>query len=68
MQEMGVSALDQEGSLEKKMAARSSILAWEIPWTEEAGRLQAVGLQRIKHDLATDSHHHLNTMYVINSV
>ena len=50
MQEMGVSAVDQEGSLEKKMAARSSILAWEIPWTEEAGRLQSMVSQRVGHD------------------
>ena len=35
------------------MATHSSILAWEIPWTEEAGGLQALGLQRIRHDLAT---------------
>ena len=32
------------------MAAHSSILAWEIPWTEEPGRLQSMGLQRVKHD------------------
>ena len=37
-------------SLEKEMATHSSILAWEIPWTEEPGRLQSIGLQRIGHD------------------
>ena len=44
MQEM------QEDPLEKKMATRSSILAWEIPWTEELGQLQSMGLQRVRHD------------------
>ena len=37
--------------LEKEMATHSSILAWEIPWTEEPGRLQSRGLQRVGHDL-----------------
>ena len=36
--------------LEKKMATHSSILAWRIPWTEEPGRLQSMGLQRVGHD------------------
>jgi len=40
-------------SLEKGMATHFSILAWEIPWTEEPGRLQSMGLQRVGHDLAT---------------
>ena len=40
-------------SLEKGMAAHSSILAWRIPWTEEPGRLQSMGSQRVRHDLAT---------------
>ena len=35
------------------MATHSSIIAWEIPWTEELGRLQSMGSQRVKHDLAT---------------
>ena len=39
--------------LEKKMATHSSILAWEIPWTEEPGRLQSMELQRVGHNLAT---------------
>ena len=37
-------------SLEKRMATCSSILAWKIPWTEEPGRLQSLGLQRVRHD------------------
>ena len=36
--------------LEKEMATHSRILAWKIPWTEEPGRLQSVGLQRVRHD------------------
>ena len=39
--------------LKKEMATHSSILAWEIPWTEEPGRLQLLGLQKSQHDLAT---------------
>ena len=39
--------------LEKAMATHSSLLAWEIPWTEEPGGLQSMGLPRIGHDLAT---------------
>ena len=35
------------------MAPHSSILAWEIPWTEEPGMLQSMGLQRVRHDLMT---------------
>ena len=53
MQEMRVQSLGQEESLEKEMATHSSILAWEIPWTEEPGGLQTMGLQRVGHDLAT---------------
>ena len=37
------------------MATLSSILAWEVPWTEEPGRLQSMGLQRVGHDLVTES-------------
>ena len=40
-------------SLEKKIATHSSILVWEIPWTEEPGRLESMGLQRVRHDLVT---------------
>ena len=45
-QEMGVSSLGWEDPLEEEMATHSSILAWEIPWTEEPGRLQSMGLQK----------------------
>ena len=44
-QEMQVQSLGQEDPLEKEMAIHSSILAWEIPWTEEPGGLQSVGSQ-----------------------
>ena len=46
MQEMQVLSVGQEDPLEGGMAARSSILAWENPWTEEPGGLQSVGLQK----------------------
>jgi len=46
MQEMRVQSLGWEDPLAKEMATHSSILAWEIPWTEELGRLQSMGLQK----------------------
>ena len=48
--ETWVRSLDQEDPLEKDMAIHSSILAWEIPWTEETGGLQSPGLQTVGHD------------------
>ena len=45
-----VSSLDQEDTLEEGMAIHSSILPWRIPWTEEPGGLQSIGLQRVRHD------------------
>ena len=50
MQETCVLSLGREDPLEKEMATHSSILAWEIPRTEKPGRLQSMGLQRIRHD------------------
>ena len=47
---MRVQFLDWEDPLEEGMATHSSILAWRIPWTEEPGRLQPTGLQRVGHD------------------
>ena len=52
-QEMQVLSLGPEDPLEKEMATHSSIVAWEIPWTEERGSLQSMGSQRIEHDFAT---------------
>ena len=54
MQETWVQSLGQECPLEKEMATHSSILVWRIPWTEELGGLQSMGLQRVRHDLATE--------------
>ena len=50
MQETGIRPLAQEDPLEKGMATHSNILAWRIPWTEEPGELQSMGLQRAGHD------------------
>ena len=50
---MRVRSLGWEDPLEKEMATHCSILAWEIPWTEETGGLQSRALQRVRHDLAT---------------
>ena len=47
MQETWVQSLVWEDLLEKEMAAHSSILAWKIPWTDEPGRLQSMGLQEL---------------------
>ena len=49
-QETWVRSLGQEDPLEEEMATHSSILAWEMPWTEEPGGLQSMGLQRVGHD------------------
>ena len=49
-----VRSLNWEDPLEKEIATHSSILAWRIPWTEEPGGLQSIGLQRIGHDLETE--------------
>ena len=50
MQETQVQSLGQEDLLEKGIAIHSSVLAWRIPWAEELGRLQSMGLQRIGHN------------------
>ena len=53
VQETRVSFLGREDSLEKEMATSSSILAWEIPWTEEPGGPKSLGSQRVRCDRAT---------------
>ena len=53
MQETQVQALGWEDPLEKEMAIHSSTIAWKIPWTEEPGRLQSMGSQRVGHNWAT---------------
>ena len=50
MKEMGVPSLGREDPLEKGTATHCSLLAWRIPWTEEPGRLQSTGSQRVGHD------------------
>ena len=50
MRETRVRALGWEDPLEKEMAIHSSTIAWKIPWTEEPGRLQSMGSQRVEHD------------------
>ena len=53
IRETDVQSLLQKDPLEKAMATRFSILAWEIPWPEEPGGLQSMKLQRARHDLST---------------
>ena len=53
MQEIWVLSLGLEDPLEKEIATHSNILAWKIPWIEEPGGLQSMGLQGVRHDLAT---------------
>ena len=48
--ETQVQSLGREDPLEKEMAIHSSTIAWKIPWTEEPGRLQSMGSQRVGHD------------------
>ena len=50
MQETQIRSLGWEDPLEEEIATHSSILAWKIPWTEELGQLQSLGLQRVGHD------------------
>ena len=59
MRETQVWALGWEDPLEKEMAIHSSTIAWKIPWTEEPGRLQSMGSQRVRHDWATSLFHFL---------
>ena len=50
MRETWVQSLGWEDPLEKEMAIHSSTIAWKIPWAEEPGRLQSMGLLRVRHD------------------
>ena len=50
MWETRVRPLGREDLLEEEMATHSSVLTWRIPWTEESGRLQSMGSQRVRHD------------------
>ena len=56
MQEAWIRSLGWEDPMEKEMDTLSSILIWRIPWTREPGRLQSMELQRVKHELITQTH------------
>ena len=56
LRETRIGSLGQEDPLEKKMATHSSTLVWKTPWTEEPGRLQSMGSQRVGHDWVTSLH------------
>ena len=58
MQEAWVWSLGQEDSLEELMGTHASILAGKMPWTEEPGRLQFMGLRRVEHDWSDWAHTH----------
>ena len=62
MRETWVRSLDCEDPLEQEMAAQSSMLAWKIPWMEEPGGLQSMGLQRVGHYEATSLTHFDNNI------
>ena len=64
MQETWVWSLGREDPLEEEMATHSRILAWEIPWREEPGRLQSMGSQRIRHNWVTIHFHFLSLFFV----
>ena len=71
MKETRVQSLGQEDTLKNEMATHFSILAWEIPWTEEPGGLQSTGLQRVGHDWAcvrAHTHTHTYTHSLVNKV
>ena len=71
MEETRVWSLGWEDSLEKEMVTHFSVLSVKIQWTEEPGRLQSVGLQRVGHDLATEHAHnyvHLQWCTIINKL
>ena len=65
MQEREVWSLDGEDPLEKETATHSGILILEIPWTEEPSGLPSMGLQRVRHDLATKQQQQRLALYKI---
>ena len=66
MQEMQVRFLSWEDPLVKEIAMDSSILPWEIPWTEEIGGLQSMGSQRVGHDLVTTNNNNKSSCYLFS--
>ena len=67
MLETWVQSLSWEDPLEEGMATHSSILAWRIPWTEEPGELQSMGLQRVGHNWVT-KHTHTHTFSLLRTI
>ena len=67
MQETQIQSLGQEDPLEKEMATHSSILAWEIPWTEKPGGLPSMGSQRVRHDLVSEQQYLENSLCIPDS-
>ena len=72
-QETGVRSLDREDPREEAMATRPGILAWAIPWTEESGGLQSMGLQRAGHNLLAEhtltyTHRYINSYLYIHNI
>ena len=65
MWEMGVQFLGLEDPLEEEMATHSSTLVWEIPWTEEPGKLQPMEQQRVGHDLTTEHTHIYSLIFAL---
>ena len=63
MQEIGVPSLSWDDHLEQERATHSSVLAWEIPWTEEPGRLQSLGSQKELDRTQRLNHHHHASIY-----
>ena len=63
-EETQVQFLGWEDPLEKEMATHSSILAWKIPWTEEPGELQCIGLQRVGHDRAINTRTNTHVLFI----
>ena len=63
MQETQIQSTNGEDPLEKEMATHSSILAGRIPWTEEPGRLQSTGLQRVRHHCVTIISFHFTSIH-----
>ena len=60
--EMQVQSPGWEDPMEKEAVTHCSTLAWEIPWTEEHGRLQSMEPQRVRHNLSTNTHTHTHTL------
>ena len=66
-QETWVQSLGGEDPLEKEMATDSTILVWEIPWAEKPGRLQSMGLQIDRRDLATKQQQQQSVSHTVGS-